>query len=506
MITPEYLSYRLDLLKTHKELQESILRDIARRITKAGVTETASWQAEKLQECGILYSDITKETARLTNKLQKEIDAAFRDMETEVFNYDDELLIEAGHNPKAIKNISPIMKQTINAALKKTCTEAINLTKTTAITSQNLYISACDLAHMQVVSGAFSYQEAIKNAIRQAANQGITVVYPSGWVSDLSVAIRRSVLTGVNQTAGQLQSIRADELNIDIMEITAHYGARPSHAEWQGGLVSRSEKPGYLTLDDIGYGAVDGFMGANCRHNWFMFFEGISTKTYTDEELKKMAEETVTYNGNDMLTSEGRDIQRRMERGIRKTKQELVMLDESIKNAPNDTVKTTLQNEFNNSAVKLKNQEARLSDFCKQTGLKRDTFREQVFSAETENGIKNWGKSVSGKAVWADRKNALTNAEGQRIIKVNKTTVTGTPNSIVQVENKKGGIDRNYYGPDGKQTKQISNNDHGHKKERNFGVHGEHAHDYIYNDQGELIARPIRDLTDKERKENADIL
>lgn len=420
MITPEYLEYQLNILETHTQLQESILRDIARRIVKAGVTETASWQTEKLQECGLIYSDITKELSKVTGKLQSEIAFLFEDMQTEVFNYDDELIIEAGYEPKSIKNISPSMKQTINAALKKTTTEAINLTKTTAITSQNLYISACDLAHMQITSGAFSYQEAIKNAVKHAARQGVRVIYKSGWVSELAVAIRRSALTGINQTAGKLQTMRAEEMNVDIMELTAHYGARPDHAEWQGQLVSLSGKEGYLTTDDIGYGAVDGFMGANCRHNWNMFFEGISTRNYTDEELKQLANETVSYNGKEMLVSQGRDMQRSIERGIKTTKRELVMLDEGIKNATDNEVKERLQNEFNRSAVKLKGQEAKLSDFCRQTGLKRDRFREQVFATETENGIRNWSKSVSQKAVWANKKELDKIAESG-IIKINKS-------------------------------------------------------------------------------------
>lgn len=100
----------------------------------------------------------------------------------------------------------------------------------------------------------------------------------------------------------------------------------------------------------------------------------------------------------------------------------------------------------------------------------------------------------------------LQNAVGKRIIKVNHTELFGDPNSITQNTNKKGGIDRNYYGSDGKQTKQISNNDHGHPKAHDYGEHGEHAHDYIYGNSGELVERTIRELNDDERKENGDIL
>lgn len=102
--------------------------------------------------------------------------------------------------------------------------------------------------------------------------------------------------------------------------------------------------------------------------------------------------------------------------------------------------------------------------------------------------------------------NGLKNAAGKSIIEVTHILLTGEPNSITQVTHKKGGIERNYYDDTGKQIKQIANYDHGLPKQHNYGEHGEHAHDYIYNDSGELIGRPIRELNDEERKENGDIL
>ena len=79
----------------------------------------------------------------------------------------------------------------------------------------------------------------------------------------------------------------------------------------------------------------------------------------------------------------------------------------------------------------------------------------------------------------------LKNAAGQDIIEVKRT--------------------RNYYDENGKQYKQISNNNHGNAKMHPYGKNGEHAHDYVYED-GKLIDRPTRELTENERKENLDIL
>ena len=100
----------------------------------------------------------------------------------------------------------------------------------------------------------------------------------------------------------------------------------------------------------------------------------------------------------------------------------------------------------------------------------------------------------------------VRNANGQLIKVVTHTNLRAEPNSITQFVNKKGGIDRNYYDENGNQFKQISNKDHGHKKESSFGEHGEHGHDYVINKQGIQVHLPARELTPQERIENADIL
>ena len=98
------------------------------------------------------------------------------------------------------------------------------------------------------------------------------------------------------------------------------------------------------------------------------------------------------------------------------------------------------------------------------------------------------------------------NANGTEVEIVERTSLMRKPNSITQKVSSKGGIERNYYNENGMQTKQIANNDHGKPKQHPFGKSGEHAHDYIYDSEGNLIGRPIRDLTDLEREENGDIL
>ena len=102
-----------------------------------------------------------------------------------------------------------------------------------------------------------------------------------------------------------------------------HAGARPSHAAWQGKLVSLSGKKGYLDKRDIGYGTGPGFKGWNCRHDWYPFFEGISHRAYSNQRLKELSEKKVVYNDEEIGYYEATQKQREMERQIRATRREL---------------------------------------------------------------------------------------------------------------------------------------------------------------------------------------
>lgn len=139
----------------------------------------------------------------------------------------------------------------------------------------------------------------------------------------------------------------------------------------------------------------------------------------------------------------------------------------------------------------------------KELSTESDSTPEKIAARKALAGV---DEAERESAFIKSNRSELKNAVGKSIIRVEKTSLTGKPNSITQETNKKGGINRNYYDENGRQKKQVSNNNHGNQKAHNYGKYGEHAHDYIYNDAGTLIGRPARELSDEERKENADIL
>jgi hypothetical protein len=494
MLSPSYLDTLPDeLVSLWQTVEDDILQDVARRIAKMDtVTETADWQLWRYEQSAAVRQDVTRTLAKYSKKSDKEIRRLLQQAGADSLAADDKIHKAAGASPQPV-NESPALLNLLNAGYEQTAGTWKNLTATTARTVSGEFEAACDRAWLQVTSGAFDYQTAVKRAVDGLAAGGIKgITYPSGHKDTLEVAVRRAVLTGVHQTTAKLQIARMDEVGCDFVEVTAHAGARPEHALWQGRQYHRG---GAMTYQGVRYpdfvsathyGSGDGLCGWNCRHDFWPFWPGLSTPNHTDAELEELNAKTIEYNGEMYSEYEISQMQRAAERKVRAAKRTYLAEDA----AGVDTTK---------AAVKLKQARQQLSQFIQDTGA-------YPFDSSARTSVAGFGRSEASKAAWTARKNTLTNAARQTILKVNEVSLTGTPNSITQKTNGRGGIDRNYYGPDGKQTKQISNNGHGHKKEEAMGNHGEHAHDYTLNEKGIPVHGESRELTAKERLENEDIL
>lgn len=206
-----------------------------------------------------------------------------------------------------------------------------------------------------------------------------------GVVNRLDVAVRRAVLTGISQVTGKISEHNAAELETDIVEVTAHAGARPDHAEWQGGWYSLSGKSKkYRSLAEAtGYGRVDGLKGANCRHDFFPVIEGVDVPLYTKEELANIDPPPFEYNGKRYTYYEATQKQRSMERAIRKTKREILAADKSGD-----------KDRFTEKSIRLRRQREEYDKFSKSAGLLTQNERNQVVG---------FGRSEASRASWAAR-------------------------------------------------------------------------------------------------------
>lgn len=381
MLTPDYLEHVADdLVRLYAQLEVSIIEDISRRITKTGLaSDTALWQLEKLRQAGGVYNDALNQISKVTGMSEGELEKLFEKSAAKTMTFDDEVYRRAGLNPIPIRQ-SPAMLRALTAGLRKTNGLVHNLTMTTANSAQTSFIQACDLGHMQVISGAFDYNTAVRTAVKAAAKDGLKVLYPKGGSAQLDVAVRRAVLTGVSQTCGELQMIRAKEMECDLVETTAHMGARLEHSYWQGQVFSRggiSDKyPEFVAA--TGYGTGAGLMGWNCRHNFYPFYDEFSKRSYTSKELKELDDHRVSYEGEEYSDYEASQIQRRLERNIRATKRELAGLESAAKAVTNDETKSGLTAEIRTTAGKLSVQRAKMRNFIKQTGRNKEPARVRI--------------------------------------------------------------------------------------------------------------------------------
>lgn len=362
------------ILELFERYHTSILEDIARRLANLDYT-SAAWQVQRLNEAGLLYAQILSRLSDLTGQSEDTLKTIFENAGVKAFAFDDRIYRAAGLNPLPL-NLSPNVMEALTIGLQKTGGLLRNLTLTTAMSGYDVFIDASDLAYMQVSTGALDYNTAIREAVKSVAEKGLQVIYyDSGHRDQVDVAVRRAVLTGVSQTVGEMQLKRAEDMGSDLVQTSAHIGARnkgsvpENHELWQGRIFTLGTDPENANYPDFyavtGYGTITGLMGINCRHSFFPFFKGISEAFYDEAGLTDLADRTVTYSGETISFYDATQIQRKLERAIRKAKRVA---------AP--VAAAGLDNSQEIEAIYLA--QAKMRDFIRQTGLTRQYQREQV--------------------------------------------------------------------------------------------------------------------------------
>ena len=394
MLPPSYLDAMPDaFVQLAQQVEDEILQDVARRIGKMGtLTETADWQLWRYQQTEAVRENVVKLLAKYSGKSEATIRRLLKEAATEAMEREDAIYYHYNLEPTPFEE-SAALNNLLNAGARQTCGTWRNLTATTANTVSGAFERTLDVAWGKVATGAFDYKTAVKQAVDRLADEMPEITYPSGHTDSLEVAARRAVLTGVNQTAGKLQEARMDEMNVEFVETSAHGGARPSHAEWQGRRFHRGGAVDYLGKhypdfeQATGYGTGAGLCGWNCRHTFFAVFPELGDPpTWTEESLQELNARNIEYNGKLYTQYEINQMQRARERNVRKWKKRY--LAESAAG-----VDTT------NAAVHLKAARQSLSEFAKATGGRVD-------SASTS--VPKFGRSEASKASAQARKASST--------------------------------------------------------------------------------------------------
>lgn len=340
--TPEVLdALPEELTELFRSLEQTIIEEICERLKLAdNLNEVAVQDIRVLRSMGLDLNEIKKIIEKTAEIGAQDLDRLFDDVIARNKQYYGELAELAGiTEPQRM-----LGENDIDAIRRQTKTQFVNLTQSmafqvrqggniVALPPAKAYQWALDNAELQILSGGISYREAIKNAVTQLADGGIrTADYESGHVDHIDVAVRRAVMTGVNQVCQRYAEQSVEFLGTDLVEVSAHQGARDTgigpenHKEWQGKVYRWKEIQGTSQgaypdfIDTTGYGTGEGLGGWNCRHHFYPFYEGVSERTYTDEQLANIDPPPFEYQGKTYTAYEATQKQRQIERTVRKLK------------------------------------------------------------------------------------------------------------------------------------------------------------------------------------------
>lgn len=384
-ITPEYLtSVPEPIVRLYSDLETVVLKDICRRFKVSGeATESAIQQIKVLKSRGIEFSEIEEHIKKTLRLSEEEYDLIFDRAVERNRQYYDSVIEKA-----RLVDVSPIdLAGELDAIRRQTREQFTNLTQSLGFAIKTgrgiefmpiakAYQRVLDDAEIQVWSGSVDYNTAIRDAVKRLTASGLqTVDYSTGWHNRADVAARRAVMAGVSQLSAQYTERAAEVLETDLREVTAHQGARDkgtgwqNHKEWQGKVYCiHQNHPKYPDIHDVcGLGAVDGLEGANCRHHHFAFLEGISERTWTDEQLSNIDPEPFEYQGRTYTAYEATQKQRQIETAMRTCKRDLIGFEESGQ-----------LEAYQDSAVRLQRLSEEYKKFSASAGLRTQPERARV--------------------------------------------------------------------------------------------------------------------------------
>lgn len=454
MLKPEYLQRVPDgMIKLYAQAEMDILENMAVRIARYGYWIPAvEHQAKMLEEAGMVREEILARLKTLTGRTDRELRQLMQEAGGVALKSDDAVYRRQGLNPPPV-SASEDLQKILQAGYEKTAGTFRNLTLTTARTAAHQFEQALDRAYMQITLGGMDSSTAIRSTIKQLSAEGVGAIrYPTGRTDTIEVAVRRAVVTGVNQTALRLQDARADEMGADLVEVSAHAGARPSHAQWQGGIYSRSGKsrkyPDFVKT--TGYGTGAGLGGWNCSHSFRPWFEGMS-RTYDKALLKEYQAKDYEYNGVRMTEYEALQEQRKIERNIRRWKREQNALQAAGLDSGEASARIT---EWNR----------RQRDFLEQTGLKADgtrvavgkTVEKQGKNSIIKSGAVSGARNPSSKEAreHAERYYGLVRSMKTDVARISETTgfaeedIQTVKSYIFMEKHDLGGAELEYFAPD----------------------------------------------------------
>lgn len=407
--------------KLNEELTKIIADGIMHRFEKSGEVKLSAsdeYRIKTLKRAGMSYGDIMDAIRTKTSGLDAEIRKVFKQTATNLENVKKNDYVRQKVNepikqnessttasrikkgPVNANDLTKRQKDILNDVYDRTQNEIKDYYGKTAYNGVKIYQQSVDEAIRKIQAGV-GWQKAVRDAVKEVAKKGMYVEYPSGRIDTIETAILRAVRTGVNQANSKLVLERAAAEGQDLILVSSHMDARPTHQVWQGKIYSLSgqSKKYPEFYSSTGYGTIEGLCGINCRHTIMIYYPGITRnpfKRYNRPANKRRYEISQK--------------QRKMEREMRKTRRRKNVLEESKKNTDDPELKRQLNEEIQKEADRLRKQRAEYDSFVRENELKKNAIRTYVpkyDAAELKGAIKAYRASGGVKGALNDTNDPL---------------------------------------------------------------------------------------------------
>lgn len=317
------------ILKRLQGVNELYIRKVAAQIKRIGkMTPSSVNRLVAMADMGADVNEITEKLRIAAAVNAKELQAIFQKALTETYQ-DPRFRLYFEENPDALR---PEAEQRItryaSAVYQQTAAAMYNLSNTTAVMLG--YRNAVDKAILATSTGLGSYTETMRDTIRELGRAGLQVTYASGYHRRLDTAVRQNIVDGVRQINKQASMMIGEELGYDAVEISAHSRSAPDHEPVQGRVFLKADFENMqagLPFRDVNGHLYQGFKRPisewNCRHIPLSFSTKYSKPVYTDQQLRRMADENKAgciINGKHKTLYEASQMMRNIETEVRREK------------------------------------------------------------------------------------------------------------------------------------------------------------------------------------------
>lgn len=325
-------------------LNEDILEIIGNRIKEIG--EMTPTQVHQINQMLMYNTDID----RIIQKLAEVSGMNVNDIYS-LFEYSAKTNQDFARQFYRARGISyipyaqnKVLKDQVRAIAEITAREYANISRTSAIgytikdlqgnvtfkDISSVYKDTIDKAILNVSQGKTTYQQEMRKAIKQIGQSGLkTIDYESGRSVRLDSAIRQNTLEGLRTLTNQIQEQFGEEFGADGIEVSHHINSAPDHIDTVDGkqfslngdrVVNGKLYKDFNTVNN----SLDRQVSTlNCRHYIFSIVLGVNKPQYTDKQLeedKKKNKQGFDFEGKHYSNYEGEQLQRLIEREIRKQK------------------------------------------------------------------------------------------------------------------------------------------------------------------------------------------